>query len=1123
MVLRHFLVYLPTAFFLVLVNTGFFSCSSDKIVSGTAPYTGPPLPGPMPPPGTPNLILEGPVNVSTQTAVPNQNIDVSVDVKNTGTAVSGSGTVSYYRSTSTPITSANGNTKVGSASFTALAVNRSAPTTVRTTAPGVGTYYYGACIDGTAVCKTGPSVRVSATPAPNLILKDLEVTPRMTEPGKHIDIAVTVENTGTAISSNGGITYYQSGDAIIGSSDRPIVGVDGFNALMPGGRSVESIDITAPTAGGTYYYGACIDGSSVCTEGRRVIVASSVNYVLEDLTVRPSSVQANGNVSIGVTVRNTGSNAALSGSVSYYISTDSVIDASDFRLDGESFGTLNTNAVSNETTYFTASLAPGTYYCGACIDNGSCTTTEVGFSVVHGNSFDTAVNLSVNKIIIDDLRIDDVAEKDYFKFTVSSITILQIYTVGTTDTRLKLYDNSRTELASNDNDNGDINALLAVQISAGTYYFAVAANAVGDYNLVFRDVIDINNPVPFPDLHLESPNASPGNVQRGERITVSVNVENQGGFDSRIGDVRFYESSDAAITSGDRLLERGRYGSLSANGVSTETLEFPAPSAAGAYYYGVCIRGGTCTANGVQVNVSAPSGTELDPFYQWHLNNIFNDVDVNAIEAWSVTEGSDSVIVSVVDDGLIISHPDLAANHMTGYSYNYVTMSDNPDVSADLTDSFHGTAVAGLIAAVKNNGIGVSGVAPGVKFYGLNYLQYPTEANAVLAMLHKKDETAVSNNSWGEPDRLGRILPISSTWRTAITNGITNGYNGKGIFYVFSAGNGRITNDTIADNANYDGTNTHYGVTVVCAVNDKGRVSYYSEHGANLWICGPAGGRNNAGFRDLSTTDALGNEGYNYDPVPGDPNFPPLPLDEYADRDYINTFNGTSGAAPIVSGVAALIRSVDSDLTWRDVRLILAASAAKVDSQDDGWFNGTPSYDGAAYAGPSYKHSHKYGFGLADAKAALDMASNWTNVGSMVTGSGSASDSISIPDNDSNGRISTINVSGLNAALDFIEYVEISISLESEYFGDLLIELTSPTGTKSILAEHHLCFKRQGANYVFISRCYVSDSTPTLFGSARHLGEAPNGNWTLKIADLDSGSTSSISGWSLNFYGHKKP
>ena len=185
----------------------------------------------------------------------------------------------------------------------------------------------------------------------------------------------------------------------------------------------------------------------------------------------------------------------------------------------------------------------------------------------------------------------------------------------------------------------------------------------------------------------------------------------------------------------------------------------------------------------------------------------------------------------------------------------------------------------------------------------------------------------------------------------AIEKGITEGFDGKGIFYAWAAGNGHPR-----DNSNLDGYANHYGVTAVCAVNDQGQRSAYSEEGANLWVCAPS----NDPARDrhgITTTDN------------GD--------------FYRNSFGGTSAATPIVSGVAALVRSANTNLTWRDVKLILAASARQNDSDNTGW------EDGALKYGPDtarYHFSHEYGFGVVDAKAAVDLAGPWTNVPPLGTG-----------------------------------------------------------------------------------------------------------------------------------------
>ena len=153
------------------------------------------------------------------------------------------------------------------------------------------------------------------------------------------------------------------------------------------------------------------------------------------------------------------------------------------------------------------------------------------------------------------------------------------------------------------------------------------------------------------------------------------------------------------------------------------------------------------------------------------------------------------------------------------------------------------------------------------------------------------------------------------------------------------------------DNVNLKEFISFYGVATVCAVNDRGKRSGYSERGAALWVCAPSSdGRGNPG--GLST--GLHN-GY-------------------------DTFGGTSQSAPLVAGVAALVRAVNPDLGWRDVKLILAESARKNDPDDSGWETGAAKY---GISGESYEFNHSYGFGVVDAGAAVKLAQNWTNLPPM--------------------------------------------------------------------------------------------------------------------------------------------
>ena len=290
--------------------------------------------------------------------------------------------------------------------------------------------------------------------------------------------------------------------------------------------------------------------------------------------------------------------------------------------------------------------------------------------------------------------------------------------------------------------------------------------------------------------------------------------------------------------------------------------------------------------------------------------------------------------VAVVDDGMHHQHEDLTDNVLTYFNHNYDP--DRTDIYHPFED--HGTAVAGLIAA-KDNGLGMRGVAPEATIYGYNLLVNLTDMN------RNATSTAISNNSWRIPG-FGRPVFASTLWEDAVENGITNGYDGKGVFYVFGAGNGHL----IDDSANLNEYANFYAVTTVCAVGHDDKRSEYSELGSNLWVCGPSSsGR--VGQPRIATTD----NGHR----------------------YRGSFGGTSAATPIVSGVVALIREANTALTWRDVKLILAASARKVDPGRSGWVKGAFKYGSTT---DRYNFNHDYGFGMVDAKAAVDLAPGWTNV-----------------------------------------------------------------------------------------------------------------------------------------------
>ena len=536
-------------------------------------------------------------------------------------------------------------------------------------------------------------------------------------------------------------------------------------------------------------------------------------------------------------------------------------------------------------------------------------------------------------------------------------------------------------------------------------------------------------------------------------------------------------------------LERGHY-SLKVSTPEDFELESPAPYTIHMYQdveYDEFLE--DCEAAGLR---SDKPGID-DTLYacQWHLSNE-NEEDVNVEGAWEEGVLGEGVNVAVVDSGLDHSHEDLRDNVDTSRNHDY---SGTGDVFSRFLH--HGTYVAGIIAG-RDNSIGVRGVAPRSTIYSYNLIH----TNRVMAldmadaMLRNYDVTAVSNNSWGPEDDAG-LASAHSFWELAVDTGVSIGYEGKGIFYAFAAGNGHLD----GDHSNLDELANYYAVTAVCAVNEVGIRSNYSETGANLWVCAPSNDlrRDEEGERLYRGTVTV----------------------EHGDR-YTNDFGGTSSATPVVSGVAALMRSVNEDLSWRDIKLILAATARKSEPDNPDWEDGGQKYMSDS-EDDVYEHNHEYGFGVVDASAAVGMAVDWTSVPRMRTWSVHTDSQftdleVEIEDANELGEITRHLVPlKVDAEIDFIEFVEVNVEFDHESFRDLYIWLESPSGTVSTLSTpYDTYFDRDP------SIDHVKLDGKVRFGSARHLGENPKGYWSLGMADyIGNGIEGKLISFDIKVYGHE--
>ena len=489
------------------------------------------------------------------------------------------------------------------------------------------------------------------------------------------------------------------------------------------------------------------------------------------------------------------------------------------------------------------------------------------------------------------------------------------------------------------------------------------------------------------------------------------------------------------------------------------------------------------TYNRIAEQCTGITTPQSDPWYgcQWRLSNTGQfeggaGEDINVESVWEGGNRGSGVNVAVVDDGLQSDHPDLSANVVATRNHRYPG-------SGSVRDPFdtHGTAVAGLIAAAAND-IGVRGVAPGASIYSYNLTAdgVTTSDHEADAMTRNLMDTGVSNNSWGFPDN---AAPRSATalWEAAVASGVTQGYGGKGVVYVIAGGNGAGDND----DSNLDGRANFYAVMAACAVGYDDTRSEYSEPGANLWVCAPSDGT--AGLPEITTT---------------------FPLNRYTDD-----FGGASAATPIVSGVVALVRAANANLSWRDVKLILAASARQNDPTDQDWSDGVLKYGSTT---ERYSFNHQYGFGVVDAHAAVTLAEGWPDhlPALRVIEVESGRLDIAIPDRAVGATARPIVMTlDLDSHVDFIEFVEIEVDVEHGSFRDLNIELRSPAGESSTLSP-------SAANVptTFIS-VFGFDGSHR-FGSAKHLGEDAQGTWQLRLTDRLPGDAGSLRSWRIKAYGH---
>jgi len=342
-----------------------------------------------------------------------------------------------------------------------------------------------------------------------------------------------------------------------------------------------------------------------------------------------------------------------------------------------------------------------------------------------------------------------------------------------------------------------------------------------------------------------------------------------------------------------------------------------------------------------------------DPYFvnQFSLNNtgqVFTDghsgladADIDAPEAWTVSKGNNNIVIAVLDQGVTSDHPDLPNTRQIRLNGSNFGDGD-PNNPSPTLDNNHGNACAGIIAATQNNNIGISGIASNCRIMPIRTQNAGAEATAAAILFASQNGAHILSCSWGYNSTNPNFLPVI---RTAIENVASNGRNYLGCIVVFSASNtadhihgsnGQIrfpsnvdvpgvltvgASDRNDSQANYsptsDPSSPNNQIIDIVAPSNRAYSWQITGETYEAWTIDIP---ENPGYNPVHETDGgalptigsqLPNSGSNY-------------------LSFTGRMGGTSFSCPQVAGVAALILSINPNLSKMEVFNILTSTADHV-------------------------------------------------------------------------------------------------------------------------------------------------------------------------------------------------
>jgi furin len=439
-------------------------------------------------------------------------------------------------------------------------------------------------------------------------------------------------------------------------------------------------------------------------------------------------------------------------------------------------------------------------------------------------------------------------------------------------------------------------------------------------------------------------------------------------------------------------------------------------------------------------------------------------MDMNVQGAWEEGITGKGSVVTILDDGLEKDHPDLIKNYDPSASYDMNNRDEDPMPRYDQMDTNrHGTRCAGEVAATANNSLCSVGVAFGASIGGVRMLDGDvTDAVEARSLSLNPQHIHIYSASWG-PDDDGKTVDGPGELATrAFLEGISKGRGGKGSIFIWASGNGGREHD----NCNCDGYTNAIWTLSISSATQNGHVPWYSE----------------ACSSTLATTYSSGS------------NYESQIITTDLHHECTSNHTGTSASAPLAAGIVALTLEANNKLTWRDMQHIVVLTARPTHLLASDWI----------INGVGRKVSHSFGYGLMDATTMVRLARKWKTVPAQHICNVTAQ----VFEKPVPAR-STVTIQLLVKecnSVNFLEHVQAKISLTASRRGDIKIDLTSPSGTKSTLLAPRTHDNSHAGFHVWP------------FMTVHMWGERPFGIWQLTIHN-EGKLLATMTDWEMVFYG----